>query len=63
MMHDREREAQSLPKIGPWTDKLDQLLPANEVKVAREGASPSGTGPPLRHHRDRQCQFALQESS
>ena len=25
-----EREAQPLPKIGPWSDKLDQLLLANE---------------------------------
>src|SRR5260370_12073997 len=32
-----EREAQPLPKIGPWSDKLDQLLLANEAKVAREG--------------------------
>src|SRR5271154_6183618 len=31
-----EREAQPLPKIGPWRDKLDQLLLANEAKVARE---------------------------
>jgi transposase len=31
-----EREAQPLPKIGPWIDKLDQLLLANEAKVARE---------------------------
>ena len=31
-----EREAQPLPKIGPWSDKLDQLLLANEAKVARE---------------------------
>ena len=28
-----EREAQSLPKIGPWRDKLDQLLLANEGKA------------------------------
>ena len=27
-----EREAQPLPKIGPWSDKLDQLLLANEGK-------------------------------
>src|ERR1019366_9816002 len=33
--HD-EREAQPLPKIGPWSDKLDQLLLANEAKVTRE---------------------------
>ena len=31
-----EREAQPLPKIGPWSDKLDRLLLANEAKVARE---------------------------
>ena len=31
-----EREAQPLPKIGPWSDKLDQLLLANEAKVVRE---------------------------
>jgi transposase len=31
-----EREAQPLPKIGPWSDKLDQLLLANEGKVSRE---------------------------
>jgi transposase len=31
-----EREAQPLPKIGPWSDKLDQLLLVNEAKVARE---------------------------
>src|ERR1700693_510817 len=31
-----EREAQPLPKIGPWQDKLDQLLLANEGKAARE---------------------------
>ena len=29
-----EREAQPLPKIGPWRDKLDQLLLANEGKAA-----------------------------
>src|ERR1700688_1946356 len=29
-----EREAQPLPKIGPWRDKLDQLLLANEGKGA-----------------------------
>src|SRR5271168_568564 len=27
-----EREAQPLPKIGPWTDQLDELLLANEGK-------------------------------
>ncbi len=31
-----EREAQPLPKIGPWRDKLDQVLLANEGKAARE---------------------------
>src|SRR5215210_954936 len=31
-----EREAQPLPKIGPWSDKLDQLLLANEDKASRE---------------------------
>ena len=31
-----EREAQPLPKIGPWRDQLDQLLLANEGKAARE---------------------------
>jgi transposase len=31
-----EREAQPLPKIGPWTDQLDELLLANEGKAARE---------------------------
>jgi transposase len=31
-----EREAQPLPKIGPWQDQLDQLLLANEGKPARE---------------------------
>ena len=31
-----EREAQPLPKIGPWRDKLDQLLLANEDKTSRE---------------------------
>jgi transposase len=31
-----ERETQPLPKIGPWIDRLDQLLLANEAKVARE---------------------------
>ena len=30
-----EREAQPLPKIGPWRDKLDQLLLANEGKAAQ----------------------------
>src|ERR1022692_2165871 len=31
-----EREAQPLPKIGPWTDQRDELLLANEGKAARE---------------------------
>jgi transposase len=31
-----EREAQPLPKLGPWSDKLDQLLVANEGKASRE---------------------------
>ena len=31
-----EREAQPHPKIGPWSDKLDQLLVANEGKAPRE---------------------------
>ena len=31
-----EREAQPLPKIGPWSEKLDQLLVANEGKASRE---------------------------
>src|SRR5271169_2218130 len=31
-----EREAQPLPKIGPWSDKLDQLLVANEGKASRQ---------------------------
>ena len=31
-----ERESQPLPKIGPWTDQLDELLLANEGKPARE---------------------------
>src|ERR1700694_1597063 len=31
-----ERDAQPLPKIGPWTDQLDELLLANEGKAARE---------------------------
>jgi hypothetical protein len=31
-----EREAQPLPKIGPWSDKLDQLLVANDGKAPRE---------------------------
>ena len=31
-----EREAQPLPKIGPWREQLDQLLLANEGKTSRE---------------------------
>jgi transposase len=31
-----EREAQPLPKIGPWREKLDQLLLANEGNASRE---------------------------
>src|SRR6476619_7162078 len=31
-----EREAQPLPKIGPWSDQLDELLLANEGKAPRE---------------------------
>ena len=31
-----ERDAQPHPKIGPWSDKLDQLLVANEGKASRE---------------------------
>jgi hypothetical protein len=31
-----ERQAQPLPKIGPWTDQIDELLLANEGKAARE---------------------------
>jgi hypothetical protein len=31
-----EREAQPLPKIGPWRDKLNELLLANEGKTSRE---------------------------
>jgi hypothetical protein len=31
-----EREAQPLPKVGPWRDKLDQLLLANEGKASRK---------------------------
>jgi transposase len=30
------RETQPLPKIGPWRDKLDALLLANESKASRE---------------------------
>src|SRR5258708_34339336 len=31
-----EREAQPLPRIGPWSEKLDQLLSANEGKGSRQ---------------------------
>jgi len=31
-----EREAQPLPKIGPWREQLDQLLLVNEGKASRE---------------------------
>src|SRR5437588_12228302 len=31
-----EGEPQPLPKIGPWTDQLNELLLANEGKAARE---------------------------
>jgi hypothetical protein len=31
-----EREAQPLPKIGPWSNQLDKLLVANEGKASRE---------------------------
>src|SRR5436190_24216670 len=31
-----ERRHQPLPKIGPWREKLDELLLANEAKASRE---------------------------
>src|SRR5260370_5214240 len=31
-----EREAQPLPKIGPWRDQLDQFLVASDGKAAPE---------------------------
>jgi transposase len=31
-----ERETQPLPRIGPWRDRLDAMLAANETKPARE---------------------------
>jgi hypothetical protein len=31
-----EREVQPLPKIGRWSDELDQLLTANEGRPRRE---------------------------
>ena len=33
-----EREAQPLPKIGPWRDKLDQLLLAKKAGSTRSRA-------------------------
>lgn len=43
-----EREAQPLPKIGPWSDKLDQLLLANEGKASRERLTLIRLGDPSR---------------
>ena len=31
-----EREVQPLPRIGPWCDRLDAMLAANEAKPGRE---------------------------
>jgi transcriptional regulator with XRE-family HTH domain len=31
-----ERDNQPLPKLGPWSEKLDELLAENEKKAARE---------------------------
>src|SRR5579884_771241 len=31
-----EREVQPQPKLGPWRERLDGLLAANEAKAARE---------------------------
>ena len=31
-----EREPQPLPRIGPWRERLDRLLAANEAKPGRE---------------------------
>jgi hypothetical protein len=31
-----ERDNQPFPKLGPWSEKLDELLAENEKKVARE---------------------------
>ena len=31
-----ERGTQPMPKIGPWRERLEGLLPANEVKAPRE---------------------------
>src|SRR6185436_5361460 len=31
-----ERETQPLPKIGPWRERLEELLLANDGKAARE---------------------------
>ena len=39
-----EREAQPLPRIGPWSEKLDQLLSANEGKASRERLTPAWLG-------------------
>jgi hypothetical protein len=41
-----EREAQPLPKIGPWTDQLDELLLANEGKAARPSAASTALSSP-----------------
>src|SRR6202165_4741661 len=35
-----EREAQPLPRIGPWSEKLDQLLSANEGKASGARLTP-----------------------
>ena len=41
-----EREVQSLPKIGPWRDSLDEMLTANDGKLGRgrESSPPASTG-------------------
>src|SRR3954469_14111761 len=31
-----ERETQPLPRIGPWRDRLDAMLSANEARPGRE---------------------------
>ena len=36
-----EREVQPLPRIGPWRDRLDAMLAANEAKPGRERLTPS----------------------
>src|SRR5881275_1725785 len=46
-----EREAQPLPKIGPWTDQLNELLLANEGKAARERLTLIGLFDELRGQR------------